>query len=502
MFVLLQEQNVYVEASFKATSPGRLAAKQAVNVTGTAVLAEGWIWHQLHDAPTLWIPERSQDGADVRLRWDGADDAPMPPELQSTERKMGQMQPVIGTINTDFTIVRMGPTRTATQADFVLNNGDQVTVTGYAVDPNAGETFELRYQLEKDGVLYWTPGKFVSFANAKLRKMLPYRGEDIRLSATQLLDTIGITVGARGDVSEADYISLVELSANYQIKFTGTWTKDQIIAARKMLEDMEDHGLYLGTHKGGKWSFEDVSKVNAAMLALADGMGAVIQGMYGVADKKLAFRVMFAPVRIDRNPTNNVNPNPARGTWWALNSNGYEIRLSNKVFYEGTSRTGVNPRFPFTSVELIAHELAHIINWRYSLQDDSGKTVALETYYPKVATGTVTLPGVGATTFRTLNDGYVIAPRSSDGRFETVTDAVLALCMNRFADNDLGKARRVQVLDMVQRTVRFRVDKFGGYANLKDAMRTRFGERLVTNMAPGLGLIASLDDDLKTLRGD
>jgi hypothetical protein len=46
------------------------------------------------------------------------------------------------------------------------------------------------------------------------------------------------------------------------------------------------------------------------------------------------------------------------------------------------------------------------------------------------------------------------------------------------------------------------VDKFGGYANLKDAMRTRFGERLVTNMAPGLGLIASLDDDLKTLRGD
>jgi hypothetical protein len=67
---------------------------------------------------------------------------------------------------------------------------------------------------------------------------------------------------------------------------------------------------------------------------------------------------------------------------------------------------------------------------------------------------------------------------------------------------DLGKARRVQVLDMVQRTVRFRVDKFGGYANLKDAMRTRFGERLVTNMAPGLGLIASLDDDLKTLRGD
>jgi len=76
------------------------------------------------------------------------------------------------------------------------------------------------------------------------------------------------------------------------------------------------------------------------------------------------------------------------------------------------------------------------------------------------------------------------------------------LCINRFANSDKGVARRAQVLDMMQRTVRFRVENFGGYANLKEAMRSRFGAGLVTRMAPGLGLISGLDDDLKKVRGD
>ncbi len=401
--------------------------------------------------------------------------------------------------------VRSGPKKDD-QAVGKLLKGGEVIVTGFAIDPNAGE-YQRRFQIEHEGQTRWVAAKLVILDPYSLRQ-LPFLPLDLADPLAALIQSTG--VNPKDVVMSLDEaITLVKTLGNVELR--GTWTRPDLDEVGKMLADLESCGVILTGEDQGKWSLDELRTVYQALLDTAKGTGALFDALFGLRDDAMAFRIMYAPLTIARSPRDNVSLVKGQ-VWYAKNSNGYEITLSNKVFFQGTQTTKTNRDLPYTSKELIAHEIGHVINWRYPRKRHEGKRLLDKpsVYYPKkVLLKEYTLSTGEKVALGALNAGYAMAARSSNGEHETVTDAITCLSLDRFTTDSTdtkkqlqGKARKEQVTAMMNDIIRYRIRDYGeGIASLKEEILSRWKQPLLDRMSPGLALVADkLDADLAILK--
>jgi hypothetical protein len=187
------------------------------------------------------------------------------------------------------------------------------------------------------------------------------------------------------------------------------------------------------------------------------------------------------------------------------------------VFFKGLTKTRTNPDLPYSSKELIAHEIAHTINWRYPRHIHKGRVSLpeLDVYYEKrlmTPRDAYVLVSGDKVLFARLNDGYTMAARSSNGSHETVTDAIACLTLDRFTIDStdpkkqlLGKARREQIGKLMSDVIRYRVNDYGGGIEaLKEEITKRWNTSVLGKMSPMLGTLAaepnSLDSQIEMLK--
>ncbi len=410
------------------------------------------------------------------------------------------MADVKGIVKADLPLnVRLGPKVIDEKAPFQLKNGQEVTITGFAIDPDGDEN-KLRYRIEVNKKIYWTTARFIS-VDPLLAKTIPFVPANPVSASEELLESMGMDVK---DGVEIPFEEAQEIAALLRdFKLTGMWDLDGILTVRTLIEDLHDHGVTLGSIDGGAWSMADLRKVQQAIAGMAQGIGRIFEELFGRRDDALAFRMMYAPLQITRSARNNVSPFPDKEVWYAKNSNGYEIILGNKVFFEGTQTTRSNRNLPYTSTELVAHEIGHVINWRYSLKTAKGQVVRPREFYEVNLMGKkYTLPS-GESVPLTMNDGYRLAARSSNGGHETVTDAITAFSLNRLTDDDTdplrkkqGEARRLQITDMLKRIVRFRLETYSGLEGIRAAILRIGGVPLEGSLQTALDLLKRPNSNL------
>ncbi|MFN8374472.1 MAG: hypothetical protein U0694_16540 [Anaerolineae bacterium] len=407
------------------------------------------------------------------------------------------MADVKGVVKADVALnVRIGPKVIDEKAPFQLKNGQEILITGFAIDPD-GEENKLRYRFELSKKVYWTTARFIS-VDPLLAKTIPFVPGNPTNPSEELLESMGMDVK---DGVEIPYEEAQEIAALLRdFKLAGTWDLDGILSLRTLIEHFHAHGVTLGSVDGGAWGISDLRKLQQAVDGMADGMGAIFEQLFGKRDNAMAFRTMYAPLHITRSGKNNVSPWPEKETWYAKNGNGYEIVLGNKVFFEGTQTTRSNRTLPYTSVELIAHEIGHVINWRYSLKSPKGQVLRPREHYElNLMAKKFTLPS-GETVALTMNDGYLMAARSSNGGHETVTDAITCFSLGRLTMDKKGEARRLQVNDMLKRIVSYRIESFSGVEGIRAAILKAGGNTLEGSLQTALDLLkrpnANLDEQI------
>jgi hypothetical protein len=401
--------------------------------------------------------------------------------------------------------VRIGPKKDDKAVDKLLKGGE-VVVIGFAFDPNAGE-YQRRFQIEHKGETRWVAAKLVLLDPIGFRQ-LPFLPLDLADPEAALLQSVGVNP-KEVPMSLDEAVTLVKTLGNVELR--GTWTRADLDEVCKMLADLENYGVILTGEDQGKWSLDELRTVYEALTRTAKGTGALFDTIFGLCDDAMAFRILYAPLTIARSPKDNVSVVQGQ-VWYAKNSNGYEITLSNKVFFKGTQTTKTNRDLPYTSMELIAHEIGHVINWRYPRKRHEGKRLLDKpsVYYPKkVLLKEYTLSSGEKVALGSLNAGYAMAARSSNGEHETVTDAIACLSLDRFTIDSTdakkqlqGRARKEQITAMMNDIIRYRIRDYGeGSASLREEILARWKQPLLDRMSPGLALIADkLDADLATLK--
>jgi hypothetical protein len=413
------------------------------------------------------------------------------------------MPEVKGIVTADTLNVRVGYKTTADKSPVgPLKKGQEVIITGFAIDPD-GEEFKLRYQIMVNQKTLWTTAKFVS-VDPLMVKNIPFIALSER-AAEELLESTGMDVK---DGIEIPFEQAQEIAALLRdFKLSGSWDLEGILNLRELIEHLHDYGVTLGSVDGGAWTMADLRKVRQAVDGIAEGTGQLFGEIYGSRSDSLAFRLLYAPLHITRSGKNNVSPWPEKETWFAKNGNGYEIVLGNKVFFEGITFTRSNPKMPYTSVELIAHEIGHVINWRYSLKTPKGQVLRPREFYETFLIDKRVILPTGETVALTMNDGYRFAARSSNGPHETVTDAIVNFSMNRLTDDDpdpvkrrQGQARRLQLADMMKRIIKYRMEMYSGIEGIRAAILKIGGVNLETSLQSALDLLkrptANLDEQV------
>src|SRR5436190_2256361 len=103
------------------------------------------------------------------------------------------MADVKGVVNTESVNVRTGPKVTDPKAaSGPLKKGQDVIITGFAVDP-AGDEFKLRYRITVGGQTLWTTAKFITVDPALL-KTIPFITTNPNKAAEELLESMGMDV--------------------------------------------------------------------------------------------------------------------------------------------------------------------------------------------------------------------------------------------------------------------------------------------------------------------
>lgn len=94
MFKTLREIEVRDNPSFAANLVGKVGANIDINVTGSPVEKESWIWHNVEGGDNLWIPERTVDGKQIWLSWAGLGTPPRPAETIAFKQTVGTIKPL------------------------------------------------------------------------------------------------------------------------------------------------------------------------------------------------------------------------------------------------------------------------------------------------------------------------------------------------------------------------------------------------------------------------
>lgn len=380
-----------------------------------------------------------------------------------------------------------------------LKKGAPVVVTGFTIDPN-GKEFKLRYQILHEGEEVWTTASMISLKDSAQSKLIPFVPlEGVEISGEVFLSPLSITLAQGESIS----VELAQQLANglVSVPLKGIWTVAQLQDALFIKEKLAEHGVLLGSEQKGGWIYSELKKIESAVDHTAKAITGLCTDIGLTVNPAQAFMLIFAPLMIFRVGSNNVNTTGSAAVWFASNINGYQLRFGNKSFFEGTTKTRTNPRHPYTSVDLIVHELCHSINWRYPRNDHANMRLmeSLQAHYQRIALGKHTLADGTTVSLKTLNDGYTFAARSSDGTYETVTDGFAALMLGHFSDTSAGMARREQMTHLMKQVILYRIRFFGGIDGIQLDMAHVGGQLLVKAMSNATSLIEKPENNINIL---
>jgi len=227
-------------------------------------------------------------------------------------------------------------------------------------------------------------------------------------------------------------------------------TTNEYSTAEKMLLELRHYGVALrSSHQSpGTWKVAEIELVHNVVQNTAENLGRLFGTLYNADDPQMAFRALYAPLSIARDARESVGPEGA--IWYAKNSNGFEIIFGGKAFFDGTQRAKslANTLRRFDSKQLIAHELAHTIGWRYRVtpaQAFLGDYFRLNLEHAD---------GLGA------HDGFLFGAQSSGEDYETVADAIACFNLNGFTDDAAGEKRRKQMSNLFDLVIKYRLDEF------------------------------------------
>ena len=198
--------------------------------------------------------------------------------------------------------------------------------------------------------------------------------------------------------------------------------------------------------------------------------------------------------------------------WFAKNVQGYEVVFGNRVFFTGKSPTKRYPQLPFTTVELIAHEVSHVVNYRYQLTNNNGKDMSPDDFYmAAIDHSPATLP-TGEMVQLSGNAGFGFVARSSDDPAEIVTDAIANAALGRMtttSTNPLqaqaGVARQAQLTDFIRRVIQWQVKHYVDLNDLQAKIdRVRLKNPQLVDMTPAVNAVSvgdsSLDNQMAILK--
>ncbi|MCB9451266.1 MAG: hypothetical protein H6672_07485 [Anaerolineaceae bacterium] len=382
-----------------------------------------------------------------------------------------------------------------------LKAGDQAVITGYTLYPPAGE-YERRFRLEWNNQVVWGTASTFDVDSILGRRGLEFMPFNLEKPTNELLAIIGVSLDNGVSLDQAKEAAALL----WDIELSRITSVEMFQEALDIVKKLENYGVMLGVEASGKWSIGNLRTVFNAIESTAKGTGALFEPIFGFRDDALAFRVMYGPLRITRSGKDNVNPF-GDALWYARNTAGYEIVFGNRAFFENTQTTKSNPGLFYTSTDLVAHEVAHIINWRYprEIKPGSALTQKPANYYEaKIAFASYDFEGQ-TFKFKSYNEGYAMAARSSNGIHETVTDAVACLSLDRFTDDIKGRARKQQMTDYMRQVITYRVREHGGVDNLvSDIAKKRSTDlKLPAKMQPILEIMSTaplnLDNELHDL---
>jgi len=420
------------------------------------------------------------------------------------------MADVQGIVQADSPIkVRSGPHIVDASTGTPLPPGTPVTITGFAIDPR-GDTFRHRYCVTLNGQPRWVTAQYIKVDPADSLQ-IPYIFQFPNDMVRELREGLGITA-LTASTTEADDIQAI---ARYMPNFFlrgNNWDAPQISKLRGWLEQLYAYGVILHSPGPGGWSLSEIESAFTAVSTIAQGMAGFLHFAFGLDDPALAFRLLYAPLIITRVNRDNVNT-MSDSVWFAKNVQGYEVVFGNRVFFPGKSPTRRYPQLPFTTVELIAHEVSHVINFRYQLTDNSGRDFSPDDFYMNtINNAAYTLPD-GRAVRLAGNSGFGFVARSSDDPAEIVTDAIANAALGRMtfansvpAQSDMGTARQMQLTDLLKRVMQWQVRHYVDLNTVKakiDSIRLKNPQ--LADMTPALNAVtigdASLDAQMATLKG-
>lgn len=349
-----------------------------------------------------------------------------------------------------------------------------VTITGLIITADDQGKETVWYRCALDAGSFWIRHDLIQLADPAALDQLPFVTaaeipnpqklpfKVVNRSITTLLQEVGVTL-APGEVLDGEHVKrVIATLRQYGTRLRSTWTAADLQEVVAMLDKLGSLGVVLHGMEGGGWRIDEVRLIHKAIGTMASGTARHFQRLFKLTDdvSDAAFRLMYGPLRIVRSPNNNVNPNPRPDPktgkipiWWARNSQGFELILGNMAFSGTTGK--------FTAEELIVHEIAHCLNFRYLPQKKR-----LHEHYR--STGSYTIPAEETfdgksvrVSLATIDEGYSSRPRSSDLAAEVVTDAFTNDAVNGYKDSVKGEARRSQVRALMQLAIDHRLREYG-----------------------------------------
>ncbi len=419
------------------------------------------------------------------------------------------MPDVQGIVTADSSIkVRSGPRITDASTGILLSPGTVVNITGFAIDPR-GDAYRHRYCVILDGQPRWVTAQYVKVNPAdalQMQYIFQFPNDLVR----ELREGLGITAVSASTTEADDIQAVARFMPNFYLR-GNNWDAPQITKLRGWLEQLYTYGVILHSPGPGGWSLAEIESAYTAIDTIAQGMATFLQAAYGISDPSLAFRTLYAPLVITRVNRDNVNT-MSDSVWFAKNVQGYEVVFGNRVFVPGKSPTRRYPQLPFTSVELIAHEVSHVINFRYKLADNAGRELSPDDFYMNTIDNSVYSLPTGESVRVSGNSGFGFVARSSDDPAEIVTDAIANAALGRMtsaSSNTMqaqaGTARQMQLTDLMRRVIQWQVNHYVDLNDLQAKIdRIRLKNPQLADMTPALNTLAfgdlALDKQMAILK--
>lgn len=234
---------------------------------------------------------------------------------------------------------------------------------------------------------------------------------------------------------------------------------------------------------------------------MAQSLVPLYAGVDPAIDAVNAFRVLYAPQLVKRNPTGNVNPNRSGGTWYGRNSRGYVMYFGNHMFKQQREMLSTGQGLGFISPEIIAHEFAHTINWRYPIVPTIASGQMDNYYHNQLRVGGHTLSSGKQVNFQRTNDGFSFAARSSNHDYETITDAIANFCYGGLKTDSFGKGRLGQLTTLLTKVVEYRIDNYGDLATIQGKVdklsNSKPSENIAMEMQPAMDVLAQAGLDAR-----